>query len=238
MATPHILILDNSPRRLGTYWFSKWFRQLGCQVSAYYFWGKPRAVSLAKFEAVVIGGSPVSATEDIPWILQELEIIEQADRQAKPVLGVCFGSQLLARAYYGKHAIRRSARVEIGWHRVSQTGHRDLLFEEIPVEFTSFQFHTEEVVPQAGMQVLAASTGSEVQAFRVSEKPVWGTQFHFEVTPRSGRDLLRKSRQVCATYGLNYEELVAAARPSEAVPQIFRNFIRAALSPDGCQTQE
>jgi GMP synthase-like glutamine amidotransferase len=238
MGTPHILILDNSPRRLGTYWFTKWFRQLGCRVSAYYFWGKSRAVSLDNFEAVVIGGSPVSATEDLPWILQELEIIEQADQQEKPVLGVCFGSQLLARAYYGKHAIRHSSQVEIGWHRVSQTGHRDPLFAEIPVKFTSFQFHTEEVVPLAGMQVLADSAVSEVQAFRVSGKPVWGTQFHLEVTPRSGRDLLRKSRQVCATYGLSYEELVAAARPSEAAPQLFSNFIGAAVSPDGRQAQD
>ena len=227
MSTPHILVLDNSPRRLGTAWFRKWFRQLGCRVSTHYYRRKPRRVSLDRFDAVVVGGSPASATEDEAWIWQQLDLIEQADRLGQPVLGVCFGAQLLARAYFGKPAIRNAAQVEIGWHCVRQSGQGDLLFTGIPSEFSSFQFHTEEVIPQAGMHVLASSADSEVQAFRVRGKPVWGVQFHLEVTPRAGRDLLRKTRRVYEAYGLNYDELVATARPSEAAPQLFSNFIGA-----------
>lgn len=224
---PRILLLDNSPRRLGTYWFGKWFRQLGCKVHTYFFQRKTWTVRLDKFDAVVIGGSPASATEDTPWVLSELDIIKQASRREMPVLGVCFGAQLLARAYYGKNAIRRSSQVEIGWHCVSQTEQDDLLFEHIPGQFTSFQFHTEDVLPQPEMRVLASSAASEVQAFRVDHKPVWGVQFHLEVTPRAGRDLLRKTRKVYYSFNLRYEELVAKAQFSEATPQLFSNFLNA-----------
>lgn len=224
---PRILLLDNSPRHLGAYWFGKWFRQLGCTVHTYHFQRKSWAVELDKFDAMVIGGSPASATEDMPWILCELDLIEQAGQREMPVLGVCFGAQLLARAYYGKDAIQSSRQVEIGWHNVSQTQQSDLLFEHIPYQFTSFQFHTDDVLPQPEMRVLATSTASEVQAFRMGQKPVWGVQFHLEVTPRAGRDFLRKTRKFYETYGLHYEELMTKAHPSEAAPQLFSNFLNA-----------
>jgi GMP synthase (glutamine-hydrolysing) len=229
MATPRILVLDNSPRHLGGYWFGKWLRQLGGQVSIRHFLGLDRRPALDRFDALVISGSPASATEDQPWILRELELIEGADRRGLPVLGVWFGSQLLGRAYYGNEAIRRSSQAEFGWHPVCRTPEEDVLFEDMPQQFTSFQFHTEEVRPQPGMRVLATSAAAPVQAFRVGSKPVWGTQFHFEVTPQAGRDLLRRTRKVYEPYGLHYEELVANARPSEAAPRLFRNFIQAAL---------
>lgn len=224
-ASPRILLLDNSPRRLGSSWFKKWLEQLGCRVTTFYFQRKTWNVALDKFEALVIGGSPASAAEDTPWVLNELKIVEQADRRQMPVLGVCFGAQLLARAYYGRAAVRKSSQVEVGWHRVNLTGQHDLLFEQIPEQFISFQFHSEEVVPQPGMQVLAESAASEVQAFRVGHKPIWGVQFHLEVTPRAGRDLLRKTRKIYEAYGLNYENLAAQAQPSGAAPQLFRNFL-------------
>jgi GMP synthase (glutamine-hydrolysing) len=222
-----ILILDNSPRHLGGSWFGKWFRGLGCQVGVRHFMKLGRPVDLDRFEAFVISGSPASATEDRPWILKELDLIEAADRRGMPVLGVCFGSQLLARAYYGVEAIQQSPQPEFGWHGVRRTRQEDLLFEGMPGQFTSFQYHTEAVRPQSDMQVLATSELVPVQAFRVVSKPVWGTQFHLEVTPQAGRDLLRKTRNVYEPHGFRYEALIAQARPSEAAPRLFENFLRA-----------
>jgi GMP synthase (glutamine-hydrolysing) len=224
---PRVLILDNSPRHLGGHWFGKWFRRLGCKVSVRHFGKLGRPVDLDRFEAFVISGSPASATEDRPWILKELDLIKGADQRGMPVLGVCFGSQLLARAYYGKEAIQQSPQPEFGWHLVRRTPQEDLLFDDMPEQFTSFQYHTEAVLPQPDMQVLATSEPVGVQAYRVGSRPVWGTQFHLEVTPQAGRDLLRKTRAVYEPYGFRYEELIANARPSEAAPKLFENLLRA-----------
>jgi GMP synthase-like glutamine amidotransferase len=186
-----------------------------------------RPVDLERFEVLVISGSPASATEDRPWILKEIDLIEGADRRGMPVLGVCFGAQLLARAYYGKETVQKSRQPEIGWHLVRRTPQVDLLFDGMPEQFTSFQYHTEAVLPQPDMQVLATSELVAVQAFRVDSRPVWGTQFHLEVTPQAGRDLLRKTRNIYEPYGFGYEGLIANARPSEAAPRLFENFLRA-----------
>lgn len=174
---------------------------------------------------MVISGSPASATEDTPWILAELDLVEQAERREMPVLGVCFGAQLLGRAYYGLAAVGRSPQAELGWYPVCRTGQADPLFAGLPQQFSSFQFHLEEVLPQPGMQVLAYSTGVAVQAFRIGAKPVWGTQFHFEVTPQAGRDFLRKTRRVYEPHGFCYEAMIAGARPTEVAPQLLRNFL-------------
>lgn len=222
---PHVLILDNSPRRLGTYWFSKWFKQFGCKVSAYDFWRKPRRVKLARFDALVVSGSPASATEDTPLVLNEVELVKQAEQQGMSILGVCFGSQLLGRAYYGKEAIRNCAQPEIGWYTVSRSGTDDLLFQDVPPEFTSFQYHTEEVLPQPAMRILATSEQTIIQAFRIGDRPIWGTQFHFEVTPRAGLDLLRKTRRFYEPLGFDYEEMVPKVQSSPAPKQLFNNFL-------------
>jgi GMP synthase-like glutamine amidotransferase len=229
----NILILDNSPRRLGTAWFGKWFRQLGCTVTAYHFWRKPRPVALDRFEALVISGSPASVTQDTPWIVRELELIEQADRRGMPVLGVCFGAQLLARAYYSRHVIRTCIQPEFGWHTIHQIQPDNLLFAGLPSTFTAFQFHLEEVTPQPTMQVLACSAAVEVQAFQIGPKPVWGVQFHAEVTPQAGRDLLRKTRHIYEAYGQRYEDLAAQAQLSEAAPRLFSNFLTAVWQERG-----
>jgi GMP synthase (glutamine-hydrolysing) len=222
-----VLILDNSPRHLGGVWFGKWFRSLGCKASVRHFMKLGRPVDLDRYDAFVISGSPASATEDRSWILKELDFIEAADRRGMPVLGVCFGSQLLARAYYGVEAVQQSLQPEFGWHLVRRTPQEDVLFEGMPAQFTSFQYHTEVVRSQPDMQVLATSDLVAVQAFRVDSKPVWGTQFHLEVTPQAGRDLLRKTRNVYEPYGFRYEALIAHAKPSEAAPRVFENFLSA-----------
>lgn len=225
-ASIRVLILDNSPRRLGGRWFRKWFKdRLGCQASAYHIIGGSRVSSLDGVDALVISGSPASATDDDPWITHELALIEEADAREIPILGVCFGSQLLGRAYYGKAAVRNSAHPEFGWHRVEVVG-TDALFRNVPEQFVSFQYHLEEVIPQPAMHVLARNDASAVQAFRVGEKPIWGLQFHLEVTPRAGRDLLRKTQDVYHPYGHSYEELVAHAQPNETSGRLFRNFVR------------
>ncbi|MCL4299723.1 MAG: type 1 glutamine amidotransferase [Anaerolineae bacterium] len=228
--SPRILVLDNSPRRLGTAWFGKALRALGCRVSAYHFWKKEgRPVALDRFDGMVISGSPASVVDDAPWILAELELIEQAERRDMPVLGVCFGAQLLGRAYYGQAAVQRSRQFELGWYQVCRTGQDDPLFVELPEQFSSFQFHLEEVLPQRDMRILAYSSAVAVQAFRIGTKPVWGTQFHFEVTPQAGRNFLRKTRRVYEPHGFRYETMIAGAMPTVIAPQLLRNFLNQAL---------
>lgn len=222
---PHILILDNSPTNLGTKWFPKWFRNTPdlpvsiCQVVE-----GERIQSLLDYDAIIMSGSPASATDEEGWIYHEIDLVLRADQEGIPVLGVCFGAQLLARAYYGKGAIRSSDIPEFGWQPVERVG-EDVLFTDVPHRFVSYQFHMEEVCPQDDMKILARNDASDVHGYRVSDKLAWGLQFHLEVTPSEGRDLLESRKDVYRPLGFEFDTLMENAQPNEASEQLFHNFI-------------
>jgi GMP synthase-like glutamine amidotransferase len=224
---PRILILDNSPRHLGMAWFGKWFRALGCAARAYHALSGSLPTALDDFDGVVLSGSPASALQDDPWIGAELRLVEQAERQGLAVLGICFGSQLLARAHFGPQAVRRSRQPEFGWQGV-EVCRQDALLAGAPRAFTTFQYHMEEVVPQPGMHILATSPASAVQGFRIGRRPIWGLQFHLEVTPRAGLDLLRKTEHVYRPHGFQYMDLAGRAQPCAATARVLSNFARIA----------
>jgi GMP synthase (glutamine-hydrolysing) len=99
----------------------------------------------------------------------------------RPVLGICLGSQLLARAFGAEN--RLGIAPEFGWVDVSLTeaGRRDPVMSVLPAEFPIFQWHSDTfTLPQGAVQ-LARNDSAEVQAFRVG-RATYGTQFHFEAS--------------------------------------------------------
>lgn len=227
---PRVLVLDSEPtRRLSRRWFGGWLgKRLGCQLSVPHVIGGTRVKSLDGFDVLIISGSPESARQEDDWVHHELDLIEEADKRGLPMLGVCFGAQLLGRAYWGKEVILVRDTPEIGWHPIECLTD-DALLKDVPRRFVTFQWHEEEVIAQEGMTVLAKNDSTYVQAFRVGEKPIWGVQFHPEITPRAGRDLLRRERSAYEGDGLRYEELAAQAQPNLAAEQLFRNFIASGM---------
>ena len=76
--------------------------------------GQPLPRSLAPGDAVVVLGSELTAFDDsIPWLADELTFVRQALEKTVPVLGICFGGQVLARVL-GARVYRLDA-AEIGW---------------------------------------------------------------------------------------------------------------------------
>ena len=142
---------------------------------------------------IIVTGSPLSVIDEAPWMLELGEQLLQLDI---PVLGVCFGHQLLARAAGGKVVLTPRGR-EIGTVSVELTeaGRRDPLFawasgSEIEVQAT----HMDAVDPlPPGATLLASNENSAVQAFRLSETHA-GVQFHPELWPAAMRDLIDSRR--------------------------------------------
>jgi GMP synthase (glutamine-hydrolysing) len=132
--------------------------------------------------AMVFGGSMnVDEEEEHPWLRDEKCFLRELLDRGTPLLGVCLGSQLVAEAAGG--TVRRAATPEIGWHEVELTseGEADPLLSVLPERFESFQYHHYEwLLPPGGITL--ARSELALQAFRLGERPVWGLQFHPEVT--------------------------------------------------------
>ena len=136
---------------------------------------------LTRAAGLIFMGGPMSANDDLPYLRQELQLIAQALERRLPVLGVCLGAQLIAKALGAK--VYRNAVKEIGWFDIhlTEAAARDALFAGIgPVE-TVFHWHGETFDLPSGAEWLAYSEACRHQAFRAGAG-VYGLQF-LEVTP-------------------------------------------------------
>jgi GMP synthase (glutamine-hydrolysing) len=131
---------------------------------------------------LVVMGGPQSANDPLPGLAAEMKLIERAIQAQIPVLGICLGSQLIAKALGAR--VYANAAKEIGWAPVSVTeaGARDPVFSGVPSPTTFFHWHGETFDLPAGAEWLAYSALCRHQAFRYGSN-VYGIQFHPEITP-------------------------------------------------------
>ncbi len=145
-------------------------------------WGTPPPRPIDDYAAVLVLGGAMHADQDDrhPWLREETFFLERLLDLHVPLLGVCLGSQLIARAAHAP--VRRCSQPEVGWVEVELTSEAadDPLFAPLPSRFLAFQWHFYEHGLPPGALELARSRVC-TQAFRLGDA-VWGVQFHPEVT--------------------------------------------------------
>jgi GMP synthase-like glutamine amidotransferase len=163
-------------------------------------------------DVLIVMGGPMSVNDSDPWIAAELNFLQEAIRQGLPVLGICFGSQLLAKAVGG--AVAPGPSIEIGMVPVTVTkdGQDDPVFGQGPSMFQVFQWHGEGINLPPGIPVLAASADFPVQAFRVRER-CYGLLFHLEMEEAGMQALCRECPKDVQKSGLASETIQAQAIP-------------------------
>lgn len=137
-----------------------------------------------EFDAAIVFGAEaqVDQEESRPWLRPEKELVRALLERGTPMLGVCFGSQLIAEALGA--VVRPAESAEIGWFEIELTpeGRIDPLLGWLPERFEGFGYHHYEWLLPPGTVALARSAAG-LQAFRFEDwRPVWGVQFHPEVT--------------------------------------------------------
>jgi GMP synthase (glutamine-hydrolysing) len=219
--------------------YERWFlRTIG--LSGYRFdilpvhRGAPLPASADGYDAVMMTGSPLSVTQLAPWMERAAAFMVEAGERGVPVLGVCFGQQLLAHAYGGRVTRnpqgRETGTVEV---TLTQEGRQDPLFDGLPERFAVQATH-EDIVSQLpeGARVLAgnANTAAQALAFRAS---VRGVQFHPEAPPDAMRAVILARQEGLeqdavargAAPGARVPRLLASISPTPAGPRILVNFL-------------
>ncbi|HEY2762242.1 MAG TPA: hypothetical protein VGI75_15895 [Pirellulales bacterium] len=181
---------------------------------------------------IVMGGPMnVDQVDRYAFLADEVRWLQQAVDASLPVLGVCLGSQLLAKAL-GRRVYANRVK-EIGWYDIEllPAAAADLLLKEIPQQTAIFQWHGDTFDLPAGSVQLARSPQCENQAFRFGDR-AYGLQFHMEVTREIIDDWLCQSDNCGELAGLTYIDPTAIRRqtpeklpPMEAVGrQVFDRF--------------
>jgi len=127
--------------------------------------------------AVIMGGPMgVDETERHPGLTTECEWLAEALRREMPLLGICLGAQLLARALGAE--VRPGEALELGFAPVEILDHEDPILGTLAPSTTVLHWHDDVFDLPEGAQHLARSAAAEVQAFRKGN--AWGVLFHPE----------------------------------------------------------
>ena len=185
----------------------------------------------AEVAGVVLTGSHAMVSEREPWSEALVPWLRAAVEAGTPVLGICYGHQLLAHALGGE-VTHHPHGVEIGTvtverHAVSED---DPLLGGLPARFPAQAVHWQSVRRLPADAVLLAGSAHETHhAFRVGER-AWGVQFHPEFSDGALRAYLGGLGSTLANEGLNATEIAAALRPTPEAASVLPRFARLALS--------
>jgi len=158
--------------------------------------------------SIIITGSDAMVTDLKPWSVATAKWLRQIIHSGIPILGICYGHQLLAQALDGLvdyHPLGK----EYGEVEISLTadGEKDPLLSALPSNFTGYVAHSQSIIklpPNA--RVLAKSTFEASHAVRFC-KNVWGVQFHPEFNGDIARIHVEEEKELLAMNGVDVEKL-------------------------------
>ncbi len=176
-----ILILDFGSQY--TQLIARRVRELNVYCEIHPFNKIPAITSDVK--GVILSGSPCSVRDE------GSPMIDVKSFGAVPVLGVCYGAQMIAHQNGGE--VLPSTIREYGRARLSTVDHHNPLLKEISLDSQVWMSHADTIasVPSS-FEIIAATPSVAVAAYKVRNADVWGIQFHPEVTHTTeGKNLLR-----------------------------------------------
>jgi GMP synthase-like glutamine amidotransferase len=141
---------------------------------------RPVPMQLNDISGLIFMGAIVSVNDPLAWVEAELDLIRSANETGVPMMGICFGGQLISKALGG--TVTRGEGMEIGWYplyRLNTDDHFDWL-DGLPVEFETFHWHADTFSMPPGSQPLLMSDCYKNQGFVLGDHI--GMQFHLEMT--------------------------------------------------------
>jgi GMP synthase (glutamine-hydrolysing) len=176
----------------------------------------------SKYSHLLLSGSELSASTENDWDAELYFTIRSFIDDEKPVYGICYGHQMIARAILGKKACRRAEIPEFGWHNVALK--KSELFSDLK-DFYVVQSHYDEVCNLTDdFTILSSSDVCQIQAFQYKNLPVWGTQFHPEMNWERGSAMLNENLETEEAAKKLYRNDVIDPVQTEQNGLIFKTF--------------
>lgn len=222
-----LLFFHNSASPVISDRLDEYFAGLGLDVDVRWAVNGEFPESIDDYDGIFFSGSPAGPWEPLPWITAEIDVVREAARRRIPVLGTCFGSQVLAYALCGPDTVSRRDTYETGFVPLTATPALadDQLGRGLPASFPIFTWHRDEVVAaHPDMILLARSEQCGNHIWRYRELPVWGIQGHPEVGGPHGREWFLHYVNVLNSDGLPTSLVPTSQADAVRTPDALRLF--------------
>ncbi len=190
----------------------------------------PRLDTLAgDYSGIVITGSAAMVSDRADWSERTAAWLKQAVASGIPVLGVCYGHQLLAHALGGRVGANPRGR-QIGTvpARLLPAADDDPLLGFLPPRFAAQASHSEIVLAlPRGAERLAASPKDDHFALRFADN-AWGVQFHPEFSAAVTGEYIRLRADALRSEGLDPQGLMTVLEQTEQAHAVLRQFMKIA----------
>jgi GMP synthase (glutamine-hydrolysing) len=193
--------------------------------------------SIRNAKLLIILGGPIGAyeTDTYPFLKSEIALIEHRLSRDLPTLGICLGSQLMARALGSR--VYAGPVKEIGWGKVELTskGASSCLNPLQEADATVLHWHGDSFDLPEGAQRLASSTHYENQAFAYGPNAL-ALQFHLEADPRQLEEWYVGHAVELAAAKVSIPELRAATSKlanglAPRANRVFARWLREVIQP-------
>lgn len=212
------------------YDFEDWFRA-GCALresecrTVSLFLGEPLP-ALDEVGAIIVTGSPAFVTDLEPWNHVGARYLRQAHEENVPILGVCYGHQLLAWAFAGEVDFNPAGR-QIGTVglKLTAAGARDELLAPLAGPHRVQVSHLQSVLAlPPGAELLASRKEDPNHAFRMGDS-TWGVQFHPEFSAEVTRAYIRERKATLLEEGLEPDVLLESVSDSAQAAGVLKRFV-------------
>lgn len=222
-----LLYLANGPQRQSIAKLDDRFETMGLSVDRFWAYSGEFPEDLAGYDGIFLSGSPHGAYEDIPFIHREHDLIRNAANAGIPMLGICFGSQILASALCGRDQVFRRTSCEIGYKPLptASAADADILMAGLTPAVRMFVWHNDEVrADHQDMTILAVSDDCPNQIWRYRNALIWGIQGHPEVTRDQAVIWFEEHRARMTADGADVDALKQGAEEAAEAKQMLSRF--------------
>ena len=209
MSGPRVLVVEHEadcPPAL----FGSWLEDAGCVITVCRPYVGDELPPLEEYDALLVLGGPMAATDPYPWLAPLRELITEAASTGVPTLGICLGHQVCAVAFGG--SVEPNPRgqqlglLDVGW---TDDAADDLLLGPLSTPRRAVQWNDDLVtrLPDDAV-VLAVTPEGETQAARFAPS-VWGVQWHPEVDRAVLDEWAHDDEERHVAAGINQERVLA-----------------------------